>query len=42
MKLSQQMPAIALDVLHQVNDTETPVKARNSTLYLAMGAGTLV
>lgn len=39
---SQQLPAIARDVLARIGDTEIIVKARNSALYLAMGVGALV
>lgn len=39
---SQQIPALARDVLHQVGDTELLVKTRNSALYLALGVGALV
>jgi len=37
----QQIPAIARDVLRQVADTEALIKARNSSLYIAMGVGAL-
>jgi MFS family permease len=39
---SQQIPALARDVLHQVGDTETIVKTRNSALYIAQGIGALI
>ena len=39
---SQQIPALARDVLHQVGDTELLVKTRNSALYLALGVGALI
>jgi MFS family permease len=38
---NQQIPALARDVLHQLSDTETIIKARNSALYIAQGAGAL-
>ena len=38
---SQQIPALARDVLHQIGDTETIIKTRNSALYIAQGAGAL-
>lgn len=38
----QQIPALARDVLHQVADTETIIKTRTSTLYLAQGVGALI
>jgi MFS family permease len=38
----QQIPAVARDVLAQVGDSETIVKARTSALYIAQGAGALV
>lgn len=38
----QQIPAIARDVLHQVTDTETIIKTRNSALYIAQGFGALI
>ena len=38
---NQQIPALARDVLHQITDTETIIKARNSALYIAQGAGAL-
>ncbi|MBM3152337.1 MAG: MFS transporter [Chloroflexi bacterium] len=37
----QQAPAIARDLLAQVGDTETIVKARTSGLYLAQGIGAM-
>ncbi|MFC2065020.1 MFS transporter [Chloroflexota bacterium] len=37
----QQIPALARDVLHQIGDTETIIKTRNSALYIAQGAGAL-
>jgi MFS family permease len=37
----QQIPALARDVLAAVSDTETIVKARTSSLYLAQGGGAL-
>lgn len=39
---SQQIPALARDVLHQVGDTETIIKTRNSALYIAQGIGALI
>jgi MFS family permease len=39
---SQQIPALARDVLHQVGDTETIIKTRNSALYMAQGIGALI
>ncbi len=39
---SQQIPALASDVLHQVTDTAASVQARNSLLYLVMGVGALI
>jgi MFS family permease len=38
----QQIPALARDVLHQATDTETIVKTRNSSLYIAQGIGALI
>jgi len=38
----QQIPALARDVLHQISDTETIVKTRNSALYIAQGIGALI
>ncbi len=38
----QQIPALARDVLHQIGDTETIVKTRNSALYIAQGVGALI
>jgi hypothetical protein len=37
----QQIPAVARDVLKQIGDTETIVKARTSALYIAQGVGAL-
>jgi MFS family permease len=37
----QQIPAVARDVLQQVGDSETIVKARTSGLYIAQGVGAL-
>jgi len=39
---SQQIPALARDVLHQVVDTETIIKTRTSSLYIAQGIGALI
>jgi MFS family permease len=39
---SQQIPALARDVLHQVGDTEAIVKTRNSAIYIAQGVGALI
>jgi MFS family permease len=39
---TQQIPALARDVLHRVADTEEIIKARTSALYLAMGIGALI
>lgn len=39
---SQQIPALARDVLHQAMDTEVLVKARTSSLYIAQGVGALI
>ncbi|MBN2386734.1 MAG: MFS transporter [Anaerolineales bacterium] len=39
---SQQIPALARDVLAQAGDTETIIKARNSALYMAQGIGALM
>ncbi len=39
---SQQLPAVASNVLHQVSDTDQIVQARNSILYLSMGVGALI
>ena len=39
---SQQIPAIARDVLSRIADTEEAVAARSGALYLAQGVGTLV
>ena len=38
---NQQIPALARDVLHQISDTETIIKARTSSLYIAQGIGAL-
>jgi len=38
---SQQIPAIARDVLSQIGDTDALVAARNSALYTAQGVGAL-
>ncbi len=38
----QQIPAVARDVLKQIGDTETIIKARTSALYIAQGVGALV
>jgi MFS family permease len=38
----QQMPVFARDVLSQVSDPESVVKAHTSTLYMAQGVGALV
>jgi MFS family permease len=38
---AQQIPALARDVLAAAGDTETLVKARTSSLYLAQGVGAL-
>ena len=38
---SQQIPAVARDVLKQFGDTEMIVKARTSALYIAQGVGAL-
>jgi MFS family permease len=40
--LLQQIPAVAKDMLAQVNDTEQIVAARNSALYTFQGIGALV
>jgi MFS family permease len=39
---SQQIPALARDVLHRLADTEEAVAARTGALYLAQGVGALV
>lgn len=39
---SQQIPALARDVLHQAMDTELIIKARTSSLYIAQGIGALI
>ena len=41
LPLVQQIPALARDVLHAVNDTEQVVAARTSQLYIAQGFGAL-
>lgn len=38
----QQIPAIARDVLHHITDTETIIKTRTSTIYIAQGIGALI
>lgn len=38
----QQIPAIARDVLHQAADTESIIKTRTSSLYIAQGIGALI
>ncbi len=38
---TQQLPAIASDVLHRLGDTDAIVQGRNSLLYLSMGIGAL-
>jgi MFS family permease len=42
LPFSQQIPALARDVLHLVSDTEEAVAARTGGLYLAQGVGALV
>ena len=39
---SQQIPAIARDVLHQFTDTESLIQTRTSALYFAQGIGALI
>jgi len=39
---SQQIPALGRDVLHQIIDTETIIKTRTSSLYIAQGIGALI
>ena len=39
---SNQIPALARDVLKQVTDTEASVAARTGAIYLAQGAGALI
>ena len=42
LPFSQQIPAIARDVLSRIGDTEESVAARTGALYLAQGVGALV
>ena len=42
LPFSQQIPALARDVLQRVTDTEEGVAARTGALYLAQGVGALV
>ncbi len=39
---SQQLPAVASNVLHQATDTDSIVQTRNSILYLSLGVGALI
>jgi MFS family permease len=42
LPFSQQIPALARDVLQRITDTEEAVAARTGALYLAQGVGALV